>query len=140
MSIARHVSRAMLSRYSHVRMEARLALAEIAARQRAAEEKCQKDAEQQQPPFVVQSAIFQCAKLLGGRRLGECFRRDLLGDPSRGVAIHAASCAAEGRANGWTWRAFPGIDRLRRNNFRAIGQMMYDWRLRGGSPHAEVSH
>jgi integrase len=40
MSIAGHVSRAMLSRYSHVRMEAkRKALDEIAARQRGAEAK-----------------------------------------------------------------------------------------------------
>jgi integrase len=40
MSIAGHVSRAMLSRYSHVRMEAkRRALNEIAARQQAADEK-----------------------------------------------------------------------------------------------------
>src|SRR6476661_7606329 len=40
MSIAGHVSRAMLSRYSHVRMEAkRRALDEIAARQRAADDK-----------------------------------------------------------------------------------------------------
>ena len=40
MSIAGQVSRAMLSRYSHVRMEAkRRALDEIAARQRAADEK-----------------------------------------------------------------------------------------------------
>jgi hypothetical protein len=40
MSIGGHVSRAMLSRYSHVRMEAkRHALDEIAARQRAAEDK-----------------------------------------------------------------------------------------------------
>ena len=40
MSIAERVSRAMLSRYSHVRMEAkRRALDEIAARQRAADEK-----------------------------------------------------------------------------------------------------
>jgi hypothetical protein len=40
MRIAGHVSRAMLSRYSHVRMEAkRRALDEIAARQRAADEK-----------------------------------------------------------------------------------------------------
>jgi hypothetical protein len=39
MSIAGHVSRAMLSRYSHVRMEAkRRALDEIAARQHAADE------------------------------------------------------------------------------------------------------
>lgn len=40
MSIAGHVSRAMLSPYSHVRMEAkRRALDEIATRQRAADEK-----------------------------------------------------------------------------------------------------
>ena len=40
MSIAGHVSRAMLSRYSHVRMEAkRRALDEIANRQRAADDK-----------------------------------------------------------------------------------------------------
>jgi hypothetical protein len=46
MSIAGHVSRAMLSRCSHVRMEAkRRALDEIAARQRAAEEKRRADAE-----------------------------------------------------------------------------------------------
>jgi hypothetical protein len=61
MSIAGHVSRAMLSRYSHVRMEARRrALEEIAARQRAADEKRQQDVEWQQlvaiiaPPVVVQ--------------------------------------------------------------------------------------
>jgi hypothetical protein len=46
MSIAGHVSRAMLSRYSHVRMEAkRRALDEIASRQRAADENRQKEAE-----------------------------------------------------------------------------------------------
>jgi hypothetical protein len=40
MSIAGHVLRAMLSRYSHVRMKAkRRALDEIAARQRVADEK-----------------------------------------------------------------------------------------------------
>jgi hypothetical protein len=40
MSIAGHVSRAMLSRYSHVRMEAkRRALDEIAPRQKAADDK-----------------------------------------------------------------------------------------------------
>jgi hypothetical protein len=40
MGIAGHASRAMLSRYSHVRMEAkRRALDEIAARQCAADEK-----------------------------------------------------------------------------------------------------
>ena len=45
MSIAGHVSRAMLSRYSHVRMEAkRRALDEIAARQKAAGERRNKDA------------------------------------------------------------------------------------------------
>jgi integrase len=45
MSIAGHVSRAMLSQYSHVRMEAkRRALDEIAVRQNAADEKRQNDA------------------------------------------------------------------------------------------------
>jgi integrase len=49
MSIAGHVSRAMLSRYSHVRMEAkRRALDEIAVRQRAADEKREKEAEHRQ--------------------------------------------------------------------------------------------
>ena len=49
MSIAGHVSRAMLSRYSHVRMEAkRRALDGIATRQREADEKRKKEAEQKQ--------------------------------------------------------------------------------------------
>jgi hypothetical protein len=48
-SIADHVSRAMLSRYSHVRMEAkRRALDGIATRQREAGEKRKKEAEQKQ--------------------------------------------------------------------------------------------
>jgi integrase len=61
MSIAGHVSRAMLSRYSHARMEAkRRALDEIAARQRADDEKRQNEAErQQQPAIVSQSAVLQ---------------------------------------------------------------------------------
>jgi regulator of PEP synthase PpsR (kinase-PPPase family) len=61
MSIAGHVSRAMLSRYSHVRMEAkRRALDEIAARQRAADEKRKEEAEQkQQAPMASQSALIQ---------------------------------------------------------------------------------
>jgi hypothetical protein len=46
MSIAGHVSAAMLSRYPHVRMEAkRRALDEIGARQCAADKKRKKDAE-----------------------------------------------------------------------------------------------
>ena len=57
---AGQVSRAMLSRYSHVRMEAkRRALDEIAVRQRSADEKRQKEAEQEnqvagasQPPVI----------------------------------------------------------------------------------------
>ena len=54
MSIAGHVSRAMLSRYSHVRMEAkRRALDEIATRQRAADEKREREAERLQ-----QNAVF----------------------------------------------------------------------------------
>ena len=49
MSIAGHVSRAMLSRYSHVRMEAkRRALDEIAARQGAADEKRKAEAERRE--------------------------------------------------------------------------------------------
>jgi hypothetical protein len=48
MSIARHVSRAMLSRYSHVRMEAkRRVLDEIASLQRAADEKRKAEAKRQ---------------------------------------------------------------------------------------------
>ncbi len=54
MSIAGHVSRAMLSRYSHVRMEAkRRALDEIAARQRAADEKRTVEAEQRDKGLMV---------------------------------------------------------------------------------------
>ena len=53
MSIAGHVSRAMLSRYSHVRMEAkRRALDEIAALQRASDEKRQQELER-----LLQTAI-----------------------------------------------------------------------------------
>jgi hypothetical protein len=59
MSIAGHVSRAMLSRYSHVRMEAkRRALDEIATRQRAADCKRKEEAERRQEPAVAsQSAL-----------------------------------------------------------------------------------
>ncbi len=57
MSIAGHVSRAMLSRYSHVRMEAkRRALDEIAARQRAADEKRKVETERQQHEAVSTSS------------------------------------------------------------------------------------
>jgi integrase len=61
MSIAGHVSRAMLSRYSHVRMEAkRRALDEIASRQRAADEKRKEDAERQaQVEAASESAVVQ---------------------------------------------------------------------------------
>jgi integrase len=61
MSIAGHVSRAMLSRYSHVRMEAkRRALDEIAARQTSAEEKRRKDADRQEKAAAAsQSAAVQ---------------------------------------------------------------------------------
>ena len=49
LSIVTHVSRAMLSRYSQVRMEAkRRALDEIAARQRTANERRCKEAKNQQ--------------------------------------------------------------------------------------------
>jgi integrase len=61
MSIAGHVPRAMLSRYSHVRMEAkRRALDEIATRQRAADEKRQQQIKlQQQVAVVSPSAVVQ---------------------------------------------------------------------------------
>jgi integrase len=58
MSIAGHVSRAMLSRYSHLRLEAkRCALDEIAARQRAADEKRQKEAERQRQAEIVSQPL-----------------------------------------------------------------------------------
>lgn len=60
MSIAGHVSRAMLSRYSHVRMEAkRRALDEIAVRQRAADEKREREAARQQAALVSQMDVVQ---------------------------------------------------------------------------------
>jgi membrane protein required for beta-lactamase induction len=60
MSLAGHVSRAMLSRYSHVRMEAKQhALDGIAARQRAADEKREEEAAQKQAVVVSQVAVVQ---------------------------------------------------------------------------------
>jgi hypothetical protein len=54
MSIAGHVSRAMLSPYSHFRMEAkRRALDEIATRQNTADEKRKTEAEQRRQGGVV---------------------------------------------------------------------------------------
>jgi hypothetical protein len=66
MSIAGHVSRAMLSRYSHVRMEAkRRALDEVAARQRAADEKRKEEAARQ-PAAVGPSAVVVQQSSVGG--------------------------------------------------------------------------
>ena len=62
MSIAGHVSRAMLSRYSHVRMAAkRRALDEIANNQRTADEKRKDEAERQAktPARHLKSALVQ---------------------------------------------------------------------------------
>jgi len=60
MSIAGHVSRAMLSRYSHVRMEAkRRALDEIAARQKAADEKRQKAPDLREQPSLTKTQLVQ---------------------------------------------------------------------------------
>ena len=57
---AGHVSRAMLSRYFHVRMEAkRRALDEIAARQRTADTKRQEAAKQQEAAEAAQSVLVQ---------------------------------------------------------------------------------
>jgi len=59
MSIAGHVSRAMLSRYSHVRMEAkRRALDEIAARQCAADVK-RREKTEHQAIVATQEAVVQ---------------------------------------------------------------------------------
>lgn len=58
MSIAGHVSRAMLSRYSRVRMEAkRRALDEIAARQREADATRLRDTQRQQQPAAVSPSL-----------------------------------------------------------------------------------
>ena len=58
MSIAGHVSRAMLPRYSHVRMEAkRRALDEIAVRRRAADEKRKMEAERRQQDAAASEAV-----------------------------------------------------------------------------------
>jgi hypothetical protein len=61
MSIAGHVSRAMLSRYSHVRMEEkRRALDEISSRERAAGEKRKAEAERlQQAALISRSVVLQ---------------------------------------------------------------------------------
>jgi len=60
MSIAGHVSRAMLSRYSHVRMEAkRRALDEIAERQRAADEKRPQEIQRQQAAVVASESLMR---------------------------------------------------------------------------------
>ena len=60
MSIAGHVSRAMLSRYSHVRMEAkRRALDEIAARQCAADVKRKEEAMRRHAAAATQSVVVQ---------------------------------------------------------------------------------
>jgi hypothetical protein len=57
MSIAGHVSRAMLSRYSHVRMEAkRRAHDEIAARPNAAGEERKEEAERQEDAATASQA------------------------------------------------------------------------------------
>jgi hypothetical protein len=51
MQIAGHVSRAMLSRYSHIRLEAkRRALEAVAARQQAAEREAMERKAAEQPP------------------------------------------------------------------------------------------
>ena len=60
MSIAGQVSRAMLSRYSHGRMEAkRRALDEIVARQRAADEKRREEIQQQRTVAVSELVLVQ---------------------------------------------------------------------------------
>ncbi len=70
MGIAGHVSRAMLARYSHVRMEAkRRALEEIAARQKAADEKRKKEGEKRKHAARADSP---CAAETGGQAATAC--------------------------------------------------------------------
>ena len=58
MSIAGHVSRAMLSRYSHVRMEAkRRALEEVATRQREADAKRLEEVQRQQEASATSETL-----------------------------------------------------------------------------------
>jgi len=58
MSIAGHVSRAMLSRYSHVRLEAkRRALDEIGSRQRTADEKRKQEIERKRQGEMASQAL-----------------------------------------------------------------------------------
>ena len=60
MSIAGHVSHAMLSRYSQVRMEAkRRALDEIATRQNAADEKRKEEADRREHATVADPVLVQ---------------------------------------------------------------------------------
>jgi hypothetical protein len=60
MSIAGHVSRAMLSRYSHVRMEAkRRALDEIAVRQRTSDERRKEEAERLKQDAAADLLVLQ---------------------------------------------------------------------------------
>ena len=60
MSIAGQVSRAMLSRYSHARMEAkRHALDEIAARQNAADPKRKEEVERREQAPTSQAVVVQ---------------------------------------------------------------------------------
>jgi hypothetical protein len=60
MSIVGHVSRAMLSRYSHVRMEAkRRALDEIAVRQRTSDERRKEEAERLKQDAAADLLVLQ---------------------------------------------------------------------------------
>ena len=71
MSIAGHVSGAMLSRYSHVRMEAkRRAPDEIAARQCAADEKRQMEAERREHPTLASFLALKGSTLAARDTLG----------------------------------------------------------------------
>ena len=73
----------MLSRYSHVRMDAkRRALDEIAARRCAAGEKRKKEAEQRQVTAEAQSAVVQrfSGSGLGNAKTTLCARYTAIGD------------------------------------------------------------
>ena len=120
MSIAGHVSRAMLSRYSHVRMEAkRRALDEIAARQRAADEKRQQEIREQQAVVVSPSAgsgsvnAKPCHWLAGGGAVTKRLAPPALTSSLAFPGSHGPRCQHSGSVK-------PAARRRRRLRFQAL--------------------
>jgi hypothetical protein len=126
MSIAGHVSRAMLSRYSHVRMEA---LDEIAARQRAADEKRKNDAERRGAGrgglsigggsvVTCDGKGSQCPEWLGPNSMAKC---------SPGIGAGRGPCGWNRPTEGET-RGMEGVDPVDKCKTRYI-KCMFSVRL-----------